>query len=96
MPRYVVVGPQMTEKVDIGLDDGTGPIEDYRDVFLVDAPNRNTARWASYKEALRRGSNWKDVSDHPLTSVVVTIAKGEDANLQNWKDFYIDASNTTS
>lgn len=95
--RYIVAGPEVSEVVVIDPEIG-GPLEYYRDVFIVDAPNRKTAKWAAYNEARRRKLKWyQDFGDgyqHPLKGVKVEEVPGE--SLDGWEEYYIDATSTVT
>lgn len=78
--RYIVVSPEMESVIPI-TDDGRGPVEPYCDVALVDAANRNEARWKAWRTWKQHGADWPaEASDNdwfPTRGLQVEEAPGE-------------------
>lgn len=55
MKRWYVVTPEYGTKINIGLDDGTGPMEYSADVIEIEAETRRDAVTLGVKEMLRVG-----------------------------------------
>lgn len=88
--RYLVVSPTYTYR-EVVLDDGTGPSYDIADVYLVDAPNKTTAKWAALRLGRTRGDTWAEPGylhfGHPLRGVKVEPGDGE--NPEEWRGLYV-------
>lgn len=72
MRRWLVVGPEYGTKIDIGLDDGTGPLEYGCDVVVIEAETAEDARILGVK-ALRAQPYLQRYSDeNPFAGVRVS------------------------
>lgn len=66
MKHWNVISPEVSEKIDIGLDDGTGPLEYFRCAVSVEANTKAEAKRLAVK--------------HPGTQVWVDKARSDGVN----------------
>lgn len=66
MKHYIVVSPEMSEKINLGLEDGTGPLEYFRCAVSIEANTKAEARRLAVK--------------HPDMQAWVDEARGDGIN----------------
>lgn len=93
---WLVITPVQWEMYDIGLGDGTGPSEPWRECALVKAPNAKAAKWEAWRIWKRLGSKWaEEIEDwHPLHGVTAEPWDGipSETERKQWLPYVSEAA----